>query len=87
MVKHTWNNIAYKNPKEDIPADPPITLGKRIILMNYFGANLMHDVLSGKVVTGIVHFYNKIGTVKSSLPPRQQSMEPNLSRVEPVLNN
>ena len=62
MVKHTWNNTAYKNPKEDIPKDSPIPLGKRIVLMHYFDANLMRDVLSGNAVTGIVHFYNNTPT-------------------------
>ena len=28
-------------------------------LVHYFDANLMHDVLSGKAVTGCVHFANK----------------------------
>ena len=28
-------------------------------LIHYFDANLMHDVLTGKVVTGCIHFINK----------------------------
>jgi hypothetical protein len=39
--------------------DAPPPLGKQIVLTHYFDANLMHDVLSGKAVTGILHFYNK----------------------------
>jgi hypothetical protein len=49
----------YGNPTEDIPADAPPPLGKRIILSHYFDAKLMRDVSSGKAVTGVVHFYNK----------------------------
>ena len=39
--------------------DAPPPRGKRVILSHYFDANLMHDVLSGKAVTGVVHFWNK----------------------------
>jgi hypothetical protein len=49
----------YGDPKEDLPPDASKPLGKRIILTHHFDANLMHDVLSGKAVTGVLHFYNK----------------------------
>ena len=39
--------------------DAPSPRGKRVILSHYFDANLMHDVLSGKAVTGVIHFWNK----------------------------
>jgi hypothetical protein len=34
-------------------------LGKRIILSSFVDANLYHDLVSGKAVTGILHFFNK----------------------------
>ena len=34
-------------------------LGTRIVLTHYFDASLMHDILSGKAVTGVCTFYNK----------------------------
>ena len=37
----------------------PGPLGKKVSLIHWFGANLMHDVLSGKAVTGCIHFANK----------------------------
>jgi hypothetical protein len=37
----------------------PTPLGKRVTLIHWFDANLMHDVLSGKAVTGCIHFANK----------------------------
>jgi len=54
-----WSNSVYGDSKEDIPTDAPKPLGKRVTLSHYFDANLMHDVLSGKAVTGCVHFANK----------------------------
>ena len=54
-----WKYTPYGTPKEDIPKDAPIPRGKRIILTHYFDANLMHDILSGKSVTGVIHFWNK----------------------------
>ena len=53
--KQNWSNSVY----EDKPKDAPKPLGKPVHLTSYFDANLMHDVLSGKAVTGILHFLNK----------------------------
>ena len=58
-TKLDWSKTAYGDPKEDIPHDAPVPLGKRVTLIHYFDANLMHDVLSGKAVTGCIHFINK----------------------------
>ena len=54
-----WSRDVYKECKEEIPQDAPIPYGKKVTLIHYFDANLMHDVLSGKSVTGCVHFANK----------------------------
>ena len=37
----------------------PTPLGNPVITTSYVDANLMHDVLSGKSVTGILHYVNK----------------------------
>ena len=54
-----WRDTAYGHHEEDLPPDAPPPLGKRVILSHYYDASLMHDVLNGKAVTGILHFYNK----------------------------
>ena len=54
-----WKYTPYRNPKEDILKDSPVPQGKKIILTHYFDANLTHDILSGKSVTGVIHFWNK----------------------------
>ena len=58
-LEFDWSSSVYGNPIEDIPSDAPVPLGKRVTLTHYFDANLMHDVISGKAVTGCVHFANK----------------------------
>ena len=57
--EHDWFYTCYGNPKEDVPDDAPRPLGKRIVISSYVDANLYHDLISGKSVTGILHFFNK----------------------------
>ena len=54
-----WTHTPYGKQYEELPTDAPEPLGKRVTLSHYFDANLMHDVLSGKSVTGCIHFWNK----------------------------
>ena len=56
---YDWLNTPYGNPSEEIPEDAPEPLGNRVILTHYYDANLMHDVLTGKAVTGCVHLANE----------------------------
>ena len=54
-----WSNSVYGDPKEAIPHDAPKPLGRRVILTHYVDANLMHDMTTGRSVTGILHFMNR----------------------------
>ena len=58
-IKFYWSTSVYGDVSENIPEDAPKPRGKQVTLVHYFDANLMHDVLSGKAVTGCVHFANK----------------------------
>ena len=58
-IKFDWSNTIYGDTFEELPLDASETLGKRVTLLHYFDADLMHDVLSGKAVTGCVHFANQ----------------------------
>jgi hypothetical protein len=49
----------YGNTKEVLPKDAPEPLGKYVTLPHYIDANLMHDVTTGKSVTGILHLIKK----------------------------
>ena len=59
IKNHDWEHTMYPKHEEDIPLDAPPPLGKKIILTHYFDASLIHDVLSGKAVTGVYTFYKK----------------------------
>jgi hypothetical protein len=58
-TKMDWSKDVYEEFDEQIPSDAPMPLGKSVTLIHWFDANLMHDVLSGKAVTGCIHFANK----------------------------
>lgn len=72
-TKIDWSKSVYGNHKEEVPKDAPKPLGKRVTLFHYFDANLMHDVLSGKAVTGCIHFANK--TPIASFSKKQATSE------------
>ena len=56
---HDWSLSVYGKYDEELPNDAPTPLGKPVVLNHFYDANLMHDILSGKAVTGILHFANK----------------------------
>ena len=56
---YDWARSVYGNVKEVIPSDCPEPLGKYVTLTHYVDANLYHDVLTGRSVTGILHLLNK----------------------------
>jgi hypothetical protein len=57
--QYDWMYTVYGNTKEVTPKDAPKPLGKHATLPHYIDANLMHDVTTGKSVTGILHLINK----------------------------
>jgi len=54
-----WAQTVYGNIEELLPADAPEPLGNPVITTSYKDANLMHDMLTGRSLTGILHFVNK----------------------------
>ena len=54
---HDWRDTAYGKHEEELPINAPSPIGKRVVITHYYDASFMHDVLSGKAVTGILHFY------------------------------
>jgi len=54
-----WASTVYGNLSEIKPTDAPPPLGKPVITTSYKDANLMHDLMTGRSVTGILHFVNK----------------------------
>ena len=56
---YDWTYSVYGNGKELLPHDAPKALGNYVLLTHYVDANLYHDMLTGKSVTGILHFCNQ----------------------------
>ena len=54
-----WKSSVYGDPKEIVPEDAPPPLGKPVLTTTYVDANLMHDILTGRSVTGVLHFVNQ----------------------------
>ena len=55
----SWEYTVYAGAKEEIPKDVPRSLGKRVKHSTFVDANLYHDLVSGRSVSGIIHFLNK----------------------------
>ena len=57
-VKHyDWSSV-YGEVSELLPDDAPEPLGKPVTLTHYVDANLFHDALTGRSVTGVLHTLN-----------------------------
>ena len=54
-----WSKTVYGAIEEIIPDDAPEPLGKQVVLTHYVDANLMHCMLTGRAMTGILHLLNK----------------------------
>jgi hypothetical protein len=54
-----WCYTVYGKVHELIPPNAPEPLGNCVTLMTYTDANLNHDNLTGRSVTGILHLYNQ----------------------------
>jgi hypothetical protein len=54
-----WQRTVYKGAKETIPTNAPTPLGKEVDTIYFHDANLYHDIITGRSVTGIIHFLNR----------------------------
>jgi hypothetical protein len=57
--QYDWTYTVYGNTKEMLPKDEPKPLSKYVALSHYVDANLMHNFLTRKSVTGILHLITK----------------------------
>ena len=58
-TEYDWSHSVYGDVKEQVPQDAPPPLGRYVTLTHYVDANLMHCVLTGRSVTGVLHLMNK----------------------------
>jgi len=54
-----WKHTLYGELTEVIPNDAPELLGEYVTITYYVDADLMHDMATGKSVTGILHLLNQ----------------------------
>jgi hypothetical protein len=54
-----WEKSIYGNVSEMLPSNAPKPFGKYVMLTHYYDANLLHDIVTGHSVTGILHLINK----------------------------
>ena len=57
-VSASWDHTPYAGVEEPIPHKIPRALGLRVTISVWFDANLLHCLITGKAVTGIIVFYN-----------------------------
>ena len=57
--EYDWARTVYGEIKEEVPADAPKPLGKAVIHTCYVDANLLHCLVTGRSVTGVLHFWNQ----------------------------
>ena len=56
---HDWSHTVYGKVEEATPHDAPTPLGKPVVTTSKVDANLYHDWVTGRAVTGVLHFINK----------------------------
>ena len=71
--EYDWEYSVYGNVKEIIPDDIPEPLGHGVTLTTYVDANLYHDMITGRSVTGILHLIN--GTPFEWYSKKQSTVE------------
>jgi hypothetical protein len=54
-----WAKTVYRDVKEQIPDNIPTPLGRFVTLSHYVDDNLLHGMMTGRCVTGILHCLNK----------------------------
>jgi hypothetical protein len=59
-TRYEWATSVYGNIKEELPDNEPRALGKPVVMTTYVDANLFHDHITGRAVTGVLHFYNQM---------------------------
>jgi Reverse transcriptase (RNA-dependent DNA polymerase) len=59
VQKFDWAETVYGNVQEEVPKDIPPPHGKPVVTLTYVDANLYHDIVTGRSVTGILHFCNQ----------------------------
>ena len=56
-LEYDWASI-YGDVLEEIPMDTPEPLEKSVTIISFIDANLLHDLITGRSVTAVLHCFN-----------------------------
>ena len=65
-LEYDWTRI-YGYVIEDIPKDAPEPIGKSVATTTFLDANLLYDLITGRSVTAVLHFFNLMQPMDQSL--------------------
>ena len=72
-VEYDWERTVYGDVHEVLPRDAPKAYGPAVTTTSYVDANLYHDQITGRALTGVLHFIN--GTPIDWYCKRQATVE------------
>ena len=58
-VKYEWMETVYGCPDEALPDNAPPPKRNNVCTTTHADANLLHDMVTGRSATGILHFFNQ----------------------------
>ena len=70
---YDWSSTPYGKVEELVPEKYPEPKGKTVDSITYVDANLMHDLMTGRAMTGTMHFANK--TLIDFMAKKQNTVE------------
>ena len=59
VTTYDWSTSVYGDPKEALPHDAPPPKGFMVRTSTYVDANLLHNRVTGRSCTGVIHFLNQ----------------------------
>jgi hypothetical protein len=72
-IEHDWASTLYGKVKEELPPDMPPPKGNAVRTSHYQDANLYHNLVTGRAMSGIVHLVNQKPV--ASFSKKQQTVE------------
>ena len=58
-TKYNWMETVYSCSTEEIPEDAPEPKGNLVCTSTYCNANLLHNLITGRSASGLLHFLNQ----------------------------
>ena len=68
-----WTYTVYENEKEIVSEDKPALLEKRVTTTRWFDANLLHGMLLGESISGVILYFN--GTPMEYFLKKQETVK------------